>query len=154
MVWEEVEPKVHQLLSQFGHPDVIMLHCGGNSIGTMSLRHLQKFMKATIVNIQNALPNSKIVWSQILPRNYYRHMFSHHAAEKARVRINSSLSNFIMSKNGGYIHYPDLKQCTQKLFSDGTHLSDIAQVLFLNSIQGGLYNIICKNAKIYPLPTS
>jgi hypothetical protein len=81
-------------------------------------------------------------------------MFSHHAAEKPRVRINSSLSNFIMSKNGGYIHYPDLKQCPQKLFSDGTHLSDIAQVLFLNAIQGGLYNIICKNAKIDPPPSS
>jgi hypothetical protein len=98
MVWEEVEPKVHQLLSQFGHPDVIMLYCGGTALA-LSLRHLQKFMKVKIANIQNALPNSKIVWSQILPRNYYRHMFSHHAAEKARVRINSSLSNIIMSKN-------------------------------------------------------
>jgi hypothetical protein len=48
MVWEEVEPKVHQLLSQSGHPDVIMLHCGGNSIGTMLLRHLKKIMKVTI----------------------------------------------------------------------------------------------------------
>ena len=85
----------------------------GNSIGTMSLRHLQKFMKVTIVNIQNALPNSKIVWSQILPRNYYRRMFSHHAAEKARVRINSSLSNFIMSNKRSMGHIAHLSSLGQ-----------------------------------------
>lgn len=152
MIWEDVEPKLRELIGQFGYPNVLMLHCGGNSIGTMSLRHLQKFMKLTIVNIQNMLPNCRIIWSQILPRKYYRHMFSREAAEKARARINTSLSNFILARNGGYINYPDLKQCTLKLFPDGTHLSDVAQTLFLNGIQGGLYSIIRKNVQIYPPP--
>ena len=75
-------------------------------------------------------------------------MFSHHTAEK--LGFDCPTLSCQKKKNGGYIHYPDLKQCTQKLFSDITHLSDIAQVLFLNAIQGGLYNIICKNARIYP----
>lgn len=75
MVWEDVEPWFSELVFQFGYPDVLMLHCGGNSIGTMSLRHLQKFMKLTVSNILAVRPNCKIIWSQILPRTYYRLCF-------------------------------------------------------------------------------
>lgn len=147
MVWEDVEPWFHELVFQFGYPDVLMLHCGGNSIGTMSLRHLQKFMNLTVSNILAVRPNCKIIWSQILPRTYYRHMFSHVAAENARGRINSSLSNFIIARNGGYINYPDLQRCSQTLYCDGTHLTDCAQTVFLNAIQGGLFKILRENFK-------
>lgn len=74
-------------------------------------------------------------------------MFSHVAAENARVRINSSLSNFIIARNGGYINYPDLQRCSQTLYCDGTHLTDCAQTVFLNAIQGGLFKILRENFK-------
>lgn len=61
MVWEDVETWFHELVFRFGYPDVLMLLCGGNSIGTMSLRHLQKFMKLTISNILAVRPNCKII---------------------------------------------------------------------------------------------
>ena len=75
MVWEQVEPTISNLCYSRNPPNFIMIHCGGNSIGTSSLRQLQRFMKLTINNIQNALPQTTIIWSQILPRQYYRHMF-------------------------------------------------------------------------------
>lgn len=149
MVWEDVEPWFHELLFQFGYPDVLMLHCGGNSIGTMSLRH-QKFMKLTVSNILAVRPSCNIIWSQILPKTYYRHMFSHVAVENARVRINSSLSNFIIARNGGYINYSDLQRCSQTLYCDSTNLTDCAQTVFLNAIQGGLFNILRENFKTFP----
>ena len=106
---EDVETKVRSLVQELGAPDILVIHCGGNSIGTCSLRGLQGFMKRIISNIFNMLPTyCKIVWSQILPRSYYIYMFSHVAAEKARKRINSSLSNFIRARGGCYINYPDL----------------------------------------------
>lgn len=150
MVWEDVEPGFRDLVQQFGYPDVLMIHCGGNSIGTMSLRRLQKYMKLTVANIHSMRPNCRIIWSQILPRTYYRHMFSHIAAEKARVRINSSMSNFVIARNGGYINYPDLQKCNSNLYPDGTHLSDCAQTLFLNGIQSGLYKILLENLDTFP----
>lgn len=51
MVWEDVEPTITNIIEQRGHPDWVMLHCGGNSIGTMPLLRLQKFMKLTVVNL-------------------------------------------------------------------------------------------------------
>ncbi|KAK3091282.1 hypothetical protein FSP39_018589 [Pinctada imbricata] len=150
MRWEEIEPEVLRLLGQYKKPDVLMIHCGGNSIGTFSSRHLQKFMKLSIVNIQKMLPQCKIIWSQILPRTYYRYMYCHSAAEKVRKRINSSIKNFVLNRGGAYIYYPDLETCCPRLFSDGTHLTEVGQFCFLNTIQGGLYKIVKNNLTIYP----
>ena len=151
MVWEDVETKVRSLVQELGAPDILVIHCGGNSIGTCSLRGLQGFMKRIISNIFNMLPTySKIVWSQILPRSYYIYMFSHVAAEKARKRINSSLSNFIRARGGCYINYPDLNECDRKLYRDGTHLTDIGQFLFLNTIQSALFKFSTENIQCYP----
>lgn len=149
MIWEDLEPFLHNMVSKFGQPGVIVVHCGGNSIASMSLRRLQKFMKLTIANMQAHFPTCKIIWSQILPRNYYRHSYSHIAAKRALKRINSSLSAFIMSRGRGYIHYPDLGCCSPKLYRDGNHLSDIGQFIFLNAMQAGLYKILTQNISCY-----
>lgn len=60
MVWEDVEPGFRDLVQQFGYPDVLIIHCGGNSIGTMSLRRLQKYMKLTVANIHSMRPIVKL----------------------------------------------------------------------------------------------
>lgn len=150
MVWEEVEPIVKSIVQKRGKPDVILIHGGGNSIGTMPLARLQKFMKLTFANLQTFLPQTRFIWSQILPRRYYRHMFSNIAADKARKRINKSLAPFVIARNGAYIKYPGLQQCSSTFYRDGTHLSDIAQVTFLNTIRDGLLSIIQRNARIFP----
>lgn len=72
------------MVSKFGQPGVIVVHCDENSIASMSLRRLQKFIKPTISNMQAHFPTCKIMWSEILPRNYYKHSYSHIAAEQAR----------------------------------------------------------------------
>lgn len=83
MVWKKRHGMKRRRALQFGYPEVLMLHCTGNSIGTMSLRRLQTFMKFSVSNTLAIQPNCKIIWSQILPRTYYRHMFSHVAAERS-----------------------------------------------------------------------
>lgn len=75
MAWENVKPGFRDLVQQFGYSGVLMIHCAGNSIGNMSLRRLQKYMKLIVTNFHSMRPNSRIIWSQILPRTYYRHMF-------------------------------------------------------------------------------
>lgn len=77
-------------------------------------------------------------------------MLSNIAGEKARLRINKSIAPFIVQRNGAYIKYPDLQQCTPMLYRNGTHLSNSAQAIFLNTIREGLLNIPHGNAKVYP----
>ena len=154
MIWEDLLQIIVSNIEELGQPDLILIHCGGNSIGTMSLRSLQRFMKLTILKISNMLTDCKIVWSQILPRTYYRHMFSRVAAEKARKRINNSLSSFIMSKGGCYISYPELRDCVPKFYRDGTHLSELGQFFFLNTIQSALFKIFTENVQRYPSVTA
>lgn len=62
MIWEDLEPLLHNMISKFGQPGVIVVHCDENSIASMSLRRLQKFIKPTISNMQAHFPTCKIIW--------------------------------------------------------------------------------------------
>lgn len=151
MTWEELYKSVHDIFLEEGPPQMLIIHCGANNIGTMSVRKLRNFMKFTISQIVKLMPCTLIVWSEMLPRLSWRYMVSNIAAENARIRINSCIATFVISqKRGGCIRYPDIKQETTKLFSDGVHLSELGNSLFVNTIQGGIYTFISSKACIYP----
>lgn len=42
MVWEDVEATITSITEQRGHPDWVILRCGGNSIGTMPFANAAK----------------------------------------------------------------------------------------------------------------
>lgn len=150
MVWEDADPWFHELVFQFGYPDVLILHYGGNSIDAMPLRRLQKFVKLTAFNILAFKLNCKIIWSQILPRTYYRQMFSHLAAENAEVRINSSMPNFIIAENGDYFNFLDLQKCSLTFYRDGNHLTDSAQTIFLMPFRMVCSKVYVKISRPFP----
>ena len=77
------------------------------------------FMKHSHAAVHYRLPRTKIVWSQIFPRWYCRHMFSHYAAKRSSTHINSSLTKFaIHTLHGAYISYPPLNPYRACLYYD------------------------------------
>lgn len=144
-VWEHMAPNIQGMFYQFGPPDVMMLQCDCNNIGTMSLRLLQRFMEQTIHKLFQFLPNCRFVWFEILPRKYYRHMFSLTSTEKSRKRMNSALSVFRVQRGGNYISYPVLKSCSPIFLKDG-----VPQAVSLNVIQGGIFTIIRGSHNTFP----
>ena len=54
-------------------PVFILIHLGGNDIGRIGLKDLRKKYKAEIDWVQKKLPNSLIIFSQILPRISWRY---------------------------------------------------------------------------------
>lgn len=57
MIWDDLEPILHNIVSKFWQLDVTVLHHGGNSI---ALRRFQRFMKITICNIHAHFPPAKL----------------------------------------------------------------------------------------------
>ena len=77
-----------------------------------------------------------LIWSQILPRLNWRYSNNLAVMDKCRRRLNSSIGAHITRNGGCYIRYPDFKAIHQFISTD---------VIFLNTIQGGLESIILSN---------
>ena len=91
-------------------PYLLIIHCGGNGIGQAPLGHIQKLMKSDIDYIKTVLPNTRTVFSSILPRLHYRYEVNHRKLNKARKRLNTELSSYCMNSGDGYIRYPEITE--------------------------------------------
>ena len=60
-------------------PGYIVLHVGGNGLGYVKVRFLRYRIKNIIRKIKALLPNTRIIWSEILHRNQWRYSQNHDA---------------------------------------------------------------------------
>jgi hypothetical protein len=86
-----------------------------------------------------------LIWSQILPRLNWRYSNNLAVMDKCKRRLNGSIGAHITRNEGYYIRYPDFKATNQFISTDGVHLTKLGNVIFLNTIQGGLETIILSN---------
>ena len=93
---QEVRQKIRTLLLVRNCPNYLVLHCGGNDIGKIKSRQICNFIKAVVSFIQSAMPGTKLVWSQLLPRLSWRYSKNIKAMDKARKRINSFAASLIL----------------------------------------------------------
>ncbi|KAJ8307572.1 hypothetical protein KUTeg_015656 [Tegillarca granosa] len=109
MRWEQVFNKIKHLITFIDPPEFLLLHCGGNDIGS-SLKSVEliHLILNTIVKIFKLLPKTRLIWSQILPRLEWRNEVNHRALNNVRVRVNRKIANFVLKNNGFYIKYPEL----------------------------------------------
>lgn len=123
-------------------PNVILLHCGGNSIGLTPCKHLRWLLKQIVKFIIENF-EARIIWSEILPRNSWR--YSHNVEKMNRTvrRLNSFAGKHIIENNGFYIRHPDLQQVTSSLYKDdGVHLKFLGNCIFLCQISSALEKFI------------
>ncbi|KAK3105093.1 hypothetical protein FSP39_017153 [Pinctada imbricata] len=101
MKWDEVLPKVRTLLRIEDPPAYLMIHCCGNDIaGKINSITLRHEIEAGLITLSRMLPNTTLVWSQILPRLKWRDEDDHRAVNKIRRRINSKIATFVMRMGG------------------------------------------------------
>ncbi|CAG2208141.1 unnamed protein product [Mytilus edulis] len=70
---KDLESTIKRLMKYEKAPKYLVLHIAGNDLGKTKLGFLRNEIKATLEKVQSYLPNSSIVWSQILPRTNWRH---------------------------------------------------------------------------------
>jgi lysophospholipase L1-like esterase len=139
----ELIPRVKYLLRFNQPPDFLVIHCGGNSIGAVKLRELRCQIKDSLGQLMALLPSTKLIWSQILPRIFWRYSQNSRALNRAAARINHYAAWICIQAGGGYIRYPELAWNEPMMFrEDGVHLSDIGNELFLFRIQAYLFDFI------------
>ena len=144
--------KIKYFLTFENPPDFVMIHCGGNDIATSGpVGDLRFQMLEIFDSVQSLLPNSKIVYSQILPRLKWRSTIDNKSLDKARRRINNKIAHHIVSNGGYYIRYPMLRLQSKEIFSDdGVHLSPLGNDIFLFTIQEAFQYFFTTDIKTYP----
>lgn len=92
MKWKQVCPKVRSLLKVEDPPHY--LFCGGKDIGQEDkCEVLRENIKKGLDKLQNLLPNTTLIWSQVLPMLQWRGEVDHLALERARVRLTCTFSS-------------------------------------------------------------
>lgn len=124
MRWKQLLPKVRSLLKEEQPPQILLLHLGGNDLVSTSLRMLIQEIKKDLSKIKQLMPNTRILWSDIVARIQYRGAKSNAKTEKARKSLNSTVHAHISKLDGLCIRHPQINwTCTELYRNDGVHLS-------------------------------
>lgn len=116
MVWDKLVPRIKYLLSFEDSPSILVLHCGGNSIGKVPLLDLRNQIGSSLWEIQSLLPSTRLVWSQILPRSSWRYSSNNMALNFAARRLNNFAAWLCIQLGGAYVKYPELAWDEEGLF--------------------------------------
>uniref|UniRef100_K1PR21 SGNH hydrolase-type esterase domain-containing protein n=1 Tax=Magallana gigas TaxID=29159 RepID=K1PR21_MAGGI len=138
----DLKKKVMYLTRLEEAPDFLVIHCRGNDLGDPDwpLAELIEHMSKSITSLDELLPKTKLVWSQILPRKSYRYSSDLEAMKRNRKRFNRATACQIQELRGGrYIKHPDImRNINQFLGNDNVHLNPLGNIKFLCDIQGAL----------------
>ncbi|KAI5615846.1 hypothetical protein C0J50_10730 [Silurus asotus] len=99
--WEHLLPLLHEKQAATdSDPDVMIIHLGVNSIGRPGTNRVDLIcrMKSDIKEAHMFFPNTKIMFSDILPHRDWRHQTSTsgYGMERTRRWLNGAMSGYMM----------------------------------------------------------
>ncbi|XP_053379265.1 uncharacterized protein LOC123548373 isoform X1 [Mercenaria mercenaria] len=160
VLWESVSgmkicdlyDTVQYLLTFNPPPEVLIIHCGGNDLGSsgMTTLKLTWMVKNMLSEWLGMMPNTKFVWCQILPRRSWRYIPDYVIANKMRARVNSCLGTYFIKHGGAYIKFPEINQDPIYFSSDDCHLSSFGYDIMVNIFSGAVYTFLFTSEQVFP----
>ncbi|XP_053329999.1 uncharacterized protein LOC128503829 [Spea bombifrons] len=136
MLWVHLLPELVRLSRLLGPPSVLVIHLGGNDLGVVPVRSLGDTVLRDLARLMVLFPDVRLVWSEVVSRNFWRVATNQRALERSRVKFNRWISKFVASVNGVTVRHRVFERDAANLFrSDGVHLNDIGLDLFNLALQ-------------------
>lgn len=137
--WVQLLPQLLGLRQLHGPPGVLVVHAGGNDLGSVKMASLLPLIKADLERFKKLLPGCIIVWSDIVARRIWRRVRDVHAIDRSRKLCNRRVSKFVTAMGGIAIRHLMLEGKEAGLLAeDGVHLSPIGSDIFLSDLQDGV----------------
>lgn len=131
MLWRMFCDSLSSLHEKWPLPRDIILHLSGNDIGKCNTLQLLAHMKLDLQCLHAVLPQTILVFSEIIPRKVWLISSEFHCFEKICKRVNRAMSKFIPSVAGFSFRHIDLEGGLAGFYrEDNVHLSDIALDIF------------------------
>ncbi|XDV25432.1 hypothetical protein PO909_029352 [Leuciscus waleckii] len=129
-VWRNLLSFFHQCLSGRAVPDVLLVHCGSNDLGTIKSVKLVAGIKQDLQDLNRQFPQMKIIFSAITQRCWWRSS-QPKKIDKARRFVNSVMSSFVCTLGGKIVHHPQIKHRDPGQFlHDGVHFTPLGNYVF------------------------
>ena len=110
-------------------PKWVIIHCGTNDLGSVPKGVLANTLRWVYSACQHIMPQTRVAWSDILPRQSYDNAVKQQAVNKVRRSINH-LANRLMP----CIPHWNISKTDEHLFRDDVHLSPPGIDIFKNNI--------------------
>ncbi|KAM3928083.1 uncharacterized protein RB166_006211 [Leptodactylus fuscus] len=139
MVWRQLLPEFTRFVRLDRSPDILVLHLGGNDLGVRPFRELITDIKHDCLRIWSLCPGIITVWSDIVPRKFWRDARSVERLNKARIKVNRAIGRF-MARNGQVVvRHLELEKGEGAFWRrDGVHLNAVGTDLWALDLQSGV----------------
>jgi lysophospholipase L1-like esterase len=143
MSWSDFRHSIQCNVLLMKSPDLIIIHLGGNDLVSMSLTRLRNVIKREMKYLRDAMPDSTIIWIDIIQRLSWRAPDSEIPnIEAKRKRINRWGRQQVKLHSRSDILCLDIDFKTPGFFrEDGVHLSDVGLEFYLDTVR----DLIAKN---------
>ncbi|XP_040183677.1 uncharacterized protein LOC120916805 [Rana temporaria] len=139
MMWGRVLPEVLKFTRLDRAPDILLLHVGGNDMGSRSMHQLIRDIKCDFLRLRSLFPGMVIIWSEMVGRSNWRWAWSVDKVNKARVKVNKEVGRFVVRNGGLVVRHRELEEETWRfLRSDGVHLNPIGIDLWALGLEEGV----------------
>ncbi|KAI9523297.1 hypothetical protein NQZ68_028321 [Dissostichus eleginoides] len=126
MLWKGVLPRFQAELSNSQRPpDILVIHAGGNSLGTMPAMNLASVMSNELMKLHSQFPSMAIAYSCITERQVWRN------GPPGKVNYDRKCVNTFMQKAVGNL--------------DGVNFSTKGNGIFVSSIRSVVMKILQKS---------
>ena len=73
MIHIQLVPKLRLLSELEIDPNILIIHCGANSLGTAQLQPILNQLQSAVSEISKLFPRAKIFWSCLMSRMVWRY---------------------------------------------------------------------------------
>ncbi|CAH2286143.1 Hypothetical predicted protein [Pelobates cultripes] len=137
--WSQLFEIIQQCMLSFPYPEVVIVHLGGNDIGSTKSVNLIKEIKSDLVCITQIFPDVRFIWSEIIPRHCWLKVSFLKPLERVRRKVSRALEKFLPTLGMTSYRHRDIEgNCAGFYRSDEIHLSDIGLDIFNLGIQSML----------------
>lgn len=144
MRWEGLLQTIQLQMLHNPPPKILIIHLGGNNIHNTKITKLISAINKDIKYLRDTLLDTHIIWCDILPRLQWRNNLSESPKllNIKRKRINRAAHQFLRLLENTSVISPNIPWHMSELFmTDGVHLSDMGNMVYLQTIKVHLKNV-------------
>ena len=137
----DISYRVRRLLNRNPGPAILILHCGTNDILNMKSKDLRKVIRENLRDLRRLLPDTKIIWSEILPRLFYYGEREMGAGLRTTTKINRHAKQICFEIGNAHVirHQELFPPSAYQFFRyDGVHLSVVGNIRFRQNLENAL----------------
>ena len=101
MKWEQFDSMLYSKLGANAAPNYLVMHFGSNDLGIVPGLELFNRIICSFLRCKLLLPDSTIIYSDILPRLYWHSAKSASKIDAMRKDVNRKVKNFLKAEGGG-----------------------------------------------------